>query len=70
MPRRGDSLGRSVTGAFGGQSVKEVDEEEEVEEADGGRKRPGSARGKMKEDDDEDWIDARNAASRLAASTF
>ena len=67
MPRRGDSLGRSVSGAFGGQSVKEEEEEEEEE---GGRKRPGSSMGKVKEDEDEDRVDARNAASRLATSTF
>ena len=66
VPRRGDSLGRSVSGAFGGQSVKEEEEEEE----EGGRKRPGSSMGKVKEDEDEDRIDARNAASRLATSTF
>lgn len=30
----------------------------------------GSALGMVKEDDDEDRVDAKNAASRLAASTF
>ncbi|KAL9099676.1 MAG: hypothetical protein Q9187_009462, partial [Circinaria calcarea] len=74
VPRRGDALGRSVTG-FG--SVKEEDEEEVGKDGKGdgsmgaeGRKRAVSGVGSVKEDDDEDRVDARNAASRLAASTF
>lgn len=75
VQRRGDALGRSVTG-FG--SVKEEDEEEVGEDGKGGdgsagaggRKRALSGVGSVKEDDDEDRVDARNAASRLAASTF
>lgn len=75
VQRRGDALGRSVSG-FG--SVKEEDEEEvgkDGKDADdnvgaGGRKRAASGAGSVKEDDDEDRVDARNAASRLAASTF
>ena len=75
VQRRGDALGRSVTG-FG--SVKEEDEEEVGKDGKGGdgsvsvggRKRAVSGVGSVKEDDDEDRVDARNAASRLAASTF
>jgi len=66
VPRRGaDALDRSVSGgAFGGGVPEEVE---------GGRKRAGSAGGSLKgvkEEEDEDRVDARNAASRLATSTF
>ena len=69
VQRRGDGLSRSISGGFGGQVVSE-ETSEQVAEA----KRPdssaGSSLGQVKEDDDEDRVDARNAASRLAASTF
>jgi len=54
--------------------VGSVPEDEEGEEGEGGgRKRAvsgASSLGIVKEDDDEDRVDARNAASRLAQTTF
>lgn len=51
-----------------------VPEETKEQAAEEGGARPGSAAGSalgvVKEDDDEDRVDAKNAASRLAASTF
>lgn len=68
VPRRGaEGLDRSVSGgAFGGGVSEEGDEAED------GRKRAGSAGGSLKgvKEEDEDRVDARNAASRLATSTF
>lgn len=72
--RSGDGLNRSISGSF----VVPVAGQEEAEGANGdgaqGRKRAvsgsssvGSGGGK---EDDDDRVDARNAASRLAASTF
>lgn len=76
VPRRqGDGLNRSISGGF----VPPVDEEEEEEDTAAGGK-PGRKRavsgaggealvaGTQEEDDDR--VDARNAASRLATSTF
>ncbi|KAL8830362.1 MAG: hypothetical protein Q9191_001472 [Dirinaria sp. TL-2023a] len=71
VPRRQDGLDRSVSGLTG------VPEEEHGAEANNGgeqpeaRKRAGSRvkRGSSQEED-EDRVDARNAASRLATSTF
>ena len=70
VPRRQDGLDRSVGGLTG------VPEEEHGAEANGAeqaeaRKRAGSRvqRGSSQEED-EDRVDARNAASRLATSTF
>ncbi len=69
VPRRGaEALDRSVSGGAFGGGVSE-----EGEEVEGGRKRAGSAGGSLKgvkEEEDEDRVDARNAASRLATSTF
>ena len=71
VPRRPDALDRSVSGGFPA-SVKE--EEEEVNGAEGGRKRAlsgaGSLKGVREEEPDDDRVDAKNAASRLATSTF
>ena len=64
VQRRGDALGRSVSGSFGG--VAPVPEGGENGE---GIQRAGTGLSKV-EEDDEDRVDARNAASRLAASTF
>lgn len=71
VPRRTDNLSRSVSGSFG-PSVGDDGGEGEDGEGQGGSKRlsaslvglPGLA------EDDEDRVDARNAASRLATSTF
>ena len=74
--RTGDGMSRSVAG-FG--SLPEEDEEGDGGKEGGkglgdGRKRAVSGAGSvglgLKEDDDEDRVDARNAASRLATSTF
>jgi hypothetical protein len=64
-------LNRSISGSFMSKVPEDEDEEEQG---------PGRARGLsgasssglkgVKEDDDEDRVDARNAASRLATSTF
>lgn len=67
VPRRVDALERSVTGV---SSIKEENVNGEAE----GRKRAvsgsGSLKGVKEDDGDEDRIDAKNAASRLATSTF
>lgn len=70
VPRRGDGLNRSISGSF----AAPVPEEEEGLNGEGakGRSRAntgGSLRG-IKEDEDEGRVDAKNAASRLATSTF
>ncbi|CAK4032386.1 Vacuolar sorting-associated 17 [Lecanosticta acicola] len=78
VPRRPDGLNRSISGSFVGGVTGAVPEEGEEEGgADGGtaggRKRAtsgASSLGKLAEDDDDDRIDARNAASRLAQTTF
>lgn len=69
VPRRpGDGLNRSVSGGFG-PPVPEEDEGDE--NAPGGRQRASSKAGSQKAiEEDEDRIDARNAASRLATTTF
>jgi len=69
VPRRPDGVRRSESGNMAGLPVPEEAEEEEIV----GRKRSGSKSGGIKglvEEDDEDRIDARNAASRLAQTTF
>lgn len=66
VPRRSaDAMGRSVSGSF----MSNVGEEGEGEEE---SSRPPTSGGlpSLAEDDDEDRVDARNAASRLATSTF
>jgi hypothetical protein len=78
VPRRPDGLNRSISGGFGGGVPGVVPEEGEAEvgedRAVGGRNRAtstASSLGKLAEDDgDDDRIDARNAASRLAQTTF
>ena len=73
VPRRtSDGLNRSISGGFGSLAGAVVAEEEEEEEGEGGRKRSVSGAGSLKgvAEEDEDRIDARNAASRLATTTF
>lgn len=66
VPRRQDGLNRSISGSFNTvPGVQEEDDEEE--EGTTGRKRATSKAGV---DDDEDRVDAKNAASRLATTTF
>lgn len=71
VPRRAEALERSVTGGVPVATVKE-----EAEEVNGQTKRgrafsgAGSLKGVKEEEGNEDRVDARNAASRLATSTF
>lgn len=66
VPRRVDSAGRSMSGSF----TAPVEDEGDENPASG----PGRVRSTSKVDsiaeDDDDRLDARNAASRLATSTF
>ncbi|OAX84084.1 hypothetical protein ACJ72_01542 [Emergomyces africanus] len=68
VPRRGDSLSRSISGSF----VSPIREDEG--EANGGSTRNRSLSGSgmvgLPEEEDDDRVDAKNAASRLATSTF
>lgn len=71
VPRRPDGVSRSVSGSF----MANVPEDENDGEGLSARSRAVSAvsAGGLKsvlENDDEDRVDARNAASRLATSTF
>ncbi|KAI0509265.1 Vps5 C terminal like-domain-containing protein [Xylaria bambusicola] len=69
VPRRTDSLSRSVSGSI----MAGVNEEEDIGDKDKSVKSPvnaGTAMPGLPEEDDEDRVDARNAASRLATSTF
>lgn len=68
VPRRVDALERSVSGSFPGAVPEEGTNGIEY----GGRVRAasGASLKGIKEDDDEDRVDAKNAASRLATSTF
>jgi Vps5 C terminal like len=72
VPRRADGMNRSISGGF----MANVPENAEDEDEQGaGRTRAASGASAsglkgVKEGDDEDRVDARNAASRLAASTF
>lgn len=70
VPRKAnDGLNRSMSGSFGG--LPEAQEEEEDVAGTGGRKRASSKSGSIKGvEEDEDRIDAKNAASRLATTTF
>ncbi|KAK5998334.1 Vacuolar protein sorting-associated protein 17 [Cladobotryum mycophilum] len=68
VPRRSDATSRSVSGSF----VGKVPEEAEGEDGQDAGSGIGAGRGSLTglEEDDEDRVDARNAASRLATSTF
>ncbi|KAK1755832.1 putative vacuolar protein sorting-associated protein 17 [Echria macrotheca] len=77
VPRRTDTISRSVSGSFvagiaGGDDVG-VEGGEDGEQAGRARALSGGRAGNLPglaEEDDEDRVDARNAASRLATSTF
>jgi hypothetical protein len=65
--RPGDGLNRSLSGTLAAPLAEEDEEEETIH----GRKRATSKAGSQKGvEEDEDRIDARNAASRLATTTF
>lgn len=68
IPRRSDSMGRSMSGSFTSPIAPDEDEETRPDSGQG-RVRSTSQAGSIADDDD-DRLDARNAASRLAASTF
>ena len=73
VPRRTDGLNRSISGSWtspaGGKS--EGNEGQEEEGIRGASRNPVTTNnGDEIQDDDADRVDARNAASRLAASTF
>lgn len=77
VPRRPDGLSRSISGSFVGaddEADKDGEEADGEGKAKSGRKRAtsgASSLGKLaEEDDDSDRVDARNAASRLAQTTF
>lgn len=65
VPRRSvDPMGRSVSTSFMTNVAEDGDGEEESAKA------PAGGLSEQNEEDDEDRVDARNAASRLATSTF
>lgn len=66
-PASSRTLSGNITG-----SVTEGDDGEDADLPEPGRKRAASGAGSLKrvEEDDEDRVDARNAASRLATTTF
>lgn len=64
VPRRSENLHRSISGSLMG-GLPEDDDTEADKAAAAGRGLSG-----LGEEDDEDKVDARNAASRLATSTF
>ena len=86
VPRRGDGLNRSISGSAFVSGIPEAPEEGDEVSQDGkkptGRARGGSTTGSLRsssllsgsgggpKDEDEDRVDAKNAASRLAQSTF
>ncbi|KAI9842342.1 MAG: Vacuolar protein sorting-associated protein 17 [Sclerophora amabilis] len=77
VPRRPDGLNRSISGSFSGAAEGTAAAPNGDDEAGaGGARGSGSGSGSgpglkgLKEEDDEDRVDARNAASRLATSTF
>lgn len=74
VARSRDALNRSISGSFGSVGIPEVSEVEATNgDGLGGRPRSSTGSGSLtgvQEDEDEDRVDARNAASRLAQSTF
>ena len=71
VPRRSDGLGRSLSGSIISSPGGENEEEADASGSGKGRVRSSSGVDSIaEEEDDEDRLDARNAASRLAASTF
>ncbi|KAJ9639346.1 Vacuolar protein sorting-associated protein 17 [Coniosporium apollinis] len=71
VPRRPDGLNRSISGSFVAPTLPE-EEEGEVDGGGKGRKRAVSGAGSLTgvAEEDDDRVDARNAASRLATTTF
>ncbi|CRG87136.1 Vacuolar protein sorting-associated protein 17 [Talaromyces islandicus] len=69
VPRRGDSLSRSVSGGAVVVPILE-DDSANGDSAGKGRTRALSGVSSIAEEEDDGRLDAKNAASRLAASTF
>ncbi|KAK5083081.1 Vacuolar protein sorting-associated protein 17 [Lithohypha guttulata] len=74
VQRSRDALSRSMSGSFVG-GIPEAEDETKANEGEAQSGRPRSGTGSaslksVKEDEDNDRVDARNAASRLAQSTF
>jgi hypothetical protein len=73
VPRRPDGLNRSISGSFTSNAQEDASGEDEQSpnraKAIGGAGASG-LEGVQEEEDDADRLDARNAASRLATSTF
>jgi hypothetical protein len=73
VPRRPDGLNRSISGSFTTNAPEDVSGEDDQSpnraKAIGGTG-PSGLEGVQEEEDDGDRLDARNAASRLATSTF
>ncbi|QPC72710.1 hypothetical protein HYE68_003462 [Fusarium pseudograminearum] len=70
VPRRSDATGRSVSGSLISKVSEEAESEENAEAAQGLQAAGRTGLQGVNEEEDEDRVDARNAASRLAASTF
>jgi len=77
VPRSREAMTRSLSGSFGPGGIPEAAENGADGDGagsvrGGGRPRSGTAASleRVKEDEDDDRVDARNAASRLAQSTF
>ncbi|KAG9240651.1 hypothetical protein BJ878DRAFT_546030 [Calycina marina] len=69
-PRRPDGLNRGATGGYMAGVIEDKDGEDEQGVIGRGKALSSASAGDGIKEDDEDRIDARNAASRLAASTF
>ncbi|KAJ5586402.1 hypothetical protein N7450_006189 [Penicillium hetheringtonii] len=69
VPRRPDSMGRSMSGSFAAPSIVHEDDNESHAKSGQSRARSTSQTETIAEEED-DRLDARNAASRLATSTF
>lgn len=75
VPRSQSALARSISGNFGSGVPEVEDGSTNGNTASAAQGRPRSSTGStsvgsIKEDEDDDRVDARNAASRLAQSTF
>ena len=73
VARSRDALNRSISGGFGAANLPEAEGAANGDASIVGRPRSGTGTGSLKsvkEDENDDRVDARNAASRLAQSTF
>lgn len=72
VPRRPDGLNRSISGSFVAPKLPVEEEGGEADASGKGRKRAASGAGSLGgvAEEDDDRVDARNAASRLATTTF